>query len=49
MRIGIKHGKKITIAGKDYEENPENKLTLTMLGAFAGIAQTAARVGSPPR
>ena len=25
----------ITIIGKDYEQNPENKLTLTMLGAFS--------------
>jgi site-specific DNA recombinase len=31
----LKHGKKIIIGGKDYRENPENKLTLTMLGAFA--------------
>src|SRR6516225_3631523 len=31
----LKHGKQITINGKDYEQNPENKLTLTMLGAFA--------------
>jgi site-specific DNA recombinase len=31
----LKHGKQITINGKDYEHNPENKLTLTMLGAFA--------------
>ena len=31
----LKHGKRITINGKDYEQNPENKLTLTMLGAFA--------------
>jgi site-specific DNA recombinase len=31
----LKHGKQITINGKDYEQIPENKLTLTMLGAFA--------------
>jgi site-specific DNA recombinase len=31
----LKYGKKITINGKDYQQNPENKLTLTMLGAFA--------------
>jgi site-specific DNA recombinase len=31
----LKHGKQIIINGKDYEQNPENKLTLTMLGAFA--------------
>jgi site-specific DNA recombinase len=31
----LKHGKQITINGKDYEQNPENKLTLTMLGAFS--------------
>ena len=30
-----KRGKQIVINGKDYVENPENKLTLTMLGAFA--------------
>ena len=31
----LKHGKKITIAGKDYEENPENKFALTVMGAAA--------------
>src|SRR6266436_4224746 len=31
----LKHGKQIIIDGKDYVRNPENKLTLTMLGAFA--------------
>ena len=31
----LKYGKKITIAGKDYEENPENKLALTVMGAAA--------------
>jgi site-specific DNA recombinase len=31
----LKHAKQIIINGKDYEQNPENKLTLTMLGAFA--------------
>jgi site-specific DNA recombinase len=30
-----KRGKTILIGGKDYEHNPENELTLTMLGAFA--------------
>jgi site-specific DNA recombinase len=30
-----KCGKQIIIDGKDYVENPENKFTLTMLGAFA--------------
>jgi site-specific DNA recombinase len=30
-----RHGKRIIINGKDYEENPENKLSLTMFGAFA--------------
>jgi site-specific DNA recombinase len=30
-----KRGKQIVIDGKDYVENPENKFTLTMLGAFA--------------
>jgi DNA invertase Pin-like site-specific DNA recombinase len=31
----LKRGKQITINGKEYVQNPENKLTLTMLGAFA--------------
>src|SRR6516165_8916447 len=31
----LKQGKQITINGKDYVHNPENKLTLTMLGAFS--------------
>src|SRR5215470_10325373 len=31
----LKYGKQIIINGKDYVHNPENKLTLTMLGAFA--------------
>jgi site-specific DNA recombinase len=30
-----RHGKRIIINGRDYEENPENKLSLTMFGAFA--------------
>src|SRR5712672_1022473 len=30
-----RHGKRIIINGKDYEENPKNKLSLTMFGAFA--------------
>jgi Resolvase, N terminal domain len=31
----LKYGKQIIIKGKDYVNNSENKLTLTMLGAFA--------------
>jgi site-specific DNA recombinase len=31
----LKRGKQITIGGKDYKENPENKLTLNMLGIFS--------------
>jgi site-specific DNA recombinase len=31
----LKRGKKLTIGGKDYQQNPENKLTLQMLGVFA--------------
>jgi site-specific DNA recombinase len=31
----LKHGKQVIINAKDYVRNPENKLTLTMLGAFA--------------
>src|SRR5215831_7810982 len=31
----LKQGKQIPINGKDYEQNLENKLTLTMLGPFA--------------
>ena len=31
----LKHGKQVIIDAKDYVRNPENKLTLTMLGAFA--------------
>ena len=31
----LKHKKRIIISGKDYEENPENKFTLTVLGAVA--------------
>ena len=37
----MKYGKQITINGKDYEQNPENKLTLTMLGAFAEFERTS--------
>jgi site-specific DNA recombinase len=33
----LKHGKQITINVKDYQQNPENKLTLTMLGAFSAF------------
>src|SRR5260370_42317581 len=31
----LNRGKQITIGGKDYEENPENKLTLNLLGLFS--------------
>ena len=31
----LKHDKQVIINAKDYVRNPENKLTLTMLGAFA--------------
>jgi site-specific DNA recombinase len=31
----LKHKKRIIISGKDYEENPENKFALTVLGAVA--------------
>ena len=31
----IKHGKQIIINGVDYRDNPENKVTLTILGAVA--------------
>ena len=31
----LKHGKQIIIDSKDYVRTPENRLTLTMLGAFA--------------
>jgi site-specific DNA recombinase len=31
----LKQKKQIIISGQDYKENPENKLTLNMLGAFA--------------
>ena len=31
----LKHKKRIIINGKDYEENPENKFALTVLGAVA--------------
>jgi site-specific DNA recombinase len=31
----LKHGKQVIINANDYVRNPENKLTLTMLGAFA--------------
>ena len=31
----LRQDKQIIISGKDYVQNPENKLTLTMLGAFA--------------
>ena len=31
----LKRGKQITVGGKDYEKNPENTMTLNMLGVFA--------------
>jgi site-specific DNA recombinase len=31
----LKHGKQITINGKDYQQNPENKLTLTTVADIA--------------
>jgi site-specific DNA recombinase len=33
----LKHGKQIIIKGKDYIHNPENKFTLTALGAVAEL------------
>jgi site-specific DNA recombinase len=39
----LKHHKQIIISGKDYVHNPENKLTLTMLGAFAEIIERTTR------
>ena len=33
----IKHGKRIIIKGKDYVNNPENKFTITVLGAVAEL------------
>jgi Recombinase/Resolvase, N terminal domain len=36
----VKRGKKITIGGKDYEETPEGKLTLNMLGIFSEYERT---------
>ena len=33
----IKHGKQIIIKGKDYVNNPENKFTVTVLGAVAEL------------
>jgi site-specific DNA recombinase len=37
----LKHGKQVIINAKDYVRNPENKLTLTMLGAFAEFERGA--------
>ena len=31
----LNRNKKLTIGGKDYQQNPENKMTLQMLGVFA--------------
>ena len=39
----LKHGKKIIIAGKDYEANPENKFALTVMGAAAEFERASAR------
>jgi site-specific DNA recombinase len=36
----VKYGKQIVIGGKEYEETPEGKLTLTMLGAFSEFERT---------
>ena len=33
----LKHGKQIIIKGKDYVNNPENKFTVTVLGAVAEL------------
>jgi site-specific DNA recombinase len=33
----LKHRKKIIISGKEYEENPENKFALTVMGAAAEL------------
>ena len=33
----LKHRKRLIINGRDYVENPENKFTLTMLGAVAEL------------
>jgi DNA invertase Pin-like site-specific DNA recombinase len=33
----LKHRKQLIINGKDYVKNPENKFTLTVLGAFAEL------------
>ena len=33
----IKHGKRIMIKGRDYVNNPENKFTVTVLGAVAEL------------
>jgi site-specific DNA recombinase len=33
----IKHGKQIIIKGRDYVNNPENKFTITVLGAVAEL------------
>jgi len=33
----LKHRKQLVINGKDYEKNPENKFTLTVLGAVAEL------------
>ena len=49
----LKYGKQITINGKDNVQNPENKLTLTMLGAFAEferakIIERTTRGAAPP-
>jgi len=46
----LKHGKQIIINGKDYEQNPENKLTLTSLpGSHPALKPLPERrKGTPP-
>jgi DNA invertase Pin-like site-specific DNA recombinase len=41
----LKHGKQIIIDSKDYVRNPENRLTLTMLGAFAEFERAKIMAG----
>jgi site-specific DNA recombinase len=46
----LKHRKQLVINGKDYVKNPENKFTLTVLGAVAELerrrSSSASRAGS---
>jgi len=39
----LKHKKRIVISGKDYEENPENKFSLTVFGAVAEFERAKIR------